>query len=498
MKMQNSSQSSKSPSRKSSSIIDTMMEQTGLLIWKRFCEISARKGAYVVLLLQPIMVFSLLDLLYYKMPLFLPGGIEEFFVPLGFLGYLQMIVVLFSVEKCNKLQESMKMMGMLELPYFTAYFLVDGAIVGFVISLISSLISLYGLFNDASFGTIFGLLLIYCLSVVPFAYSISTLFDSAQSASQAGIFSCFILYVIYLVVDIKGDNGKQGVACLFPPLALQIASGSFKKSYTGISVSGCCGMLLFDCFLWSIVGWYLNQVVPSQFGTKLPWHFPFHSSYWFPVVTNADTSTVFNAVGLSNSLMDNEVAEGAEKGIPTEIPNETLLGKPSVTVNKLKKTYGETTVVNEISFNMYENQIFALLGHNGAGKTTTISMLSGLIDSDYRGGDARVYGNSIVTNMMQVRSSLGVCPQHDVLFENLTVEQHIILFGRLKGQPFDACQQEVTYLANLFRLDERLHHTGIAFYASHSLTHSLLVLRWAVIWRTKAQVICVHCYMRWQ
>lgn len=447
----------------SDSLIDVLIAQTGLLMWKRWCEITARRWSYLVLILQPLLVFSLMDLLYYKFKLtFYPGGMEEFLVPLGFLGYLQMIVVLFSVEKCNKLQESMKMMGMLELPYFTAYFLVDGFIVGFIISLLSSLISLYGLFNDAPFGTIFGLLLIYCLSVVPFAYSISTLFDSAQTASQAGIFSCFILYVIYLVVDIKGESGNQGVACLFPPLALQIASGSFKKSYTGISVSGCCGILVLDVFLWSVIGWYLNQVVPSQFGTKLPWHFPFHSAYWFPVTVNEDTSTVLNAIRISSTLMDQQHLESADApAIPAEAPNETLLGEPTVTVNKLKKTYGDTTVVNEISFNMYENQIFALLGHNGAGKTTTISMLSGLIGSDYKGGTAHIYGNSIVTNMMQVRSSLGVCPQHDVLFENLTVEQHILLFGRLKGQSYVQCQDEVDYLARLFKLDERLHHTGI-------------------------------------
>jgi ABC-type uncharacterized transport system ATPase subunit len=56
--------------------------------------------------------------------------------------------------------------------------------------------------------------------------------------------------------------------------------------------------------------------------------------------------------------------------VPTEEVNESLLGPPTVEVNSLRKTYGSQVVVNNLSFKMYENQIFALLGHNGAGKVT--------------------------------------------------------------------------------------------------------------------------------
>lgn len=57
-----------------------------------------------------------------------------------------------------------------------------------------------------------------------------------------------------------------------------------------------------------------------------------------------------------------------KSAVPTEKVSERLLGAPTVVVDKLKKTFGENTVVNNLSFSMYENQIFALLGHNGAGK----------------------------------------------------------------------------------------------------------------------------------
>jgi ATP-binding cassette, subfamily A (ABC1), member 3 len=65
---------------------------------------------------------------------------------------------------------------------------------------------------------------------------------------------------------------------------------------------------------------------------------------------------------------------------------------------------------------MYQGQIFALLGHNGAGKTTTISMLTGMTDPTK--GYLSVHGE---TEVQKIREQLGVCPQHDTLYEDLTV-----------------------------------------------------------------------------
>lgn len=90
---------------------------------------------------------------------------------------------------------------------------------------------------------------------------------------------------------------------------------------------------------------------------------------------------------------------------------------------------------------MYNGQIFALLGHNGAGKTTTISMLTGLLEPTE--GYASVNGIDIFNNMSEVRKNLGVCPQHDVLFESLTPEDHLRLFCSFKGTPADQVEGQV-------------------------------------------------------
>ena len=80
---------------------------------------------------------------------------------------------------------------------------------------------------------------------------------------------------------------------------------------------------------------------------------------------------------------------------------------------------------------MYDNQIFALLGHNGAGKTTTISMLTGLLQRSE--GEAQIFDKDLFEDMDQARQMMGVCPQHDVLFELLTPVEHLEIFYDFKG-----------------------------------------------------------------
>ena len=80
---------------------------------------------------------------------------------------------------------------------------------------------------------------------------------------------------------------------------------------------------------------------------------------------------------------------------------------------------------------MYKSQIFALLGHNGAGKTTVISMLTGLLQKTR--GNARCFDVDMFDQMDEVREFMGVCPQHDVLFDLLTPREHLDIFFDFKG-----------------------------------------------------------------
>lgn len=189
-------------------------------------------------------------------------------------------------------------------------------------------------------------------------------------------FLCFFLsllgaFVIYIIVFLVKEytiplSQAQTISCLFPPLALQLACGSFLKSYQGIDLSEICGMLIFDMFLFSVLAWYFNQVWPSKLGIPKPFYFFCLPSYWFPTTTTSTTNPRKVSDATINEGQGQQGPAGQEGAV--EAVNESILGSPSVIVRHLYKTFGSFTAVNGLNFNMYENQIFALLGHNGAGK----------------------------------------------------------------------------------------------------------------------------------
>lgn len=96
----------------------------------------------------------------------------------------------------------------------------------------------------------------------------------------------------------------------------------------------------------------------------------------------------------------------------------------------LHKEFKNKPAVNNLSLNIYEGQVTVLLGHNGAGKTTTLSVLTGRFAATR--GEAYINGYNISDNMIEVRKDLGFCPQHDLLFDDLTLSEHLffLLYGK--------------------------------------------------------------------
>lgn len=102
---------------------------------------------------------------------------------------------------------------------------------------------------------------------------------------------------------------------------------------------------------------------------------------------------------------------------------------------------GNKLAVDGLNLNLYEGQITSFLGHNGAGKTTTMSVLTGLFPPT--SGTAIINGFDIRTDIDLVRKSLGICPQYNVLFDGLTVEEHLWFYASLKGMRKSEIPEEV-------------------------------------------------------
>ena len=101
----------------------------------------------------------------------------------------------------------------------------------------------------------------------------------------------------------------------------------------------------------------------------------------------------------------------------------------------MRKQYGvganAKLAVKDVTFLVENNTVFGLLGPNGAGKTTLISILTGIYPPT--SGTATLAGFSITEQSDLSFRSIGVCPQFDILWPELTVEEHLYFYARLKG-----------------------------------------------------------------
>ena len=121
---------------------------------------------------------------------------------------------------------------------------------------------------------------------------------------------------------------------------------------------------------------------------------------------------------------------------------------------KLTKQYPGRTAVNQLDLSIEQGELFALLGVNGAGKTTTIKLLSCLLKPT--GGDAFVGGYSVNTDVLSIKSLIGVSPQETAIAPNLSVQENLELMCSLHGFTKDKQQERLACLTEQFRLQDIL------------------------------------------
>ncbi len=102
-----------------------------------------------------------------------------------------------------------------------------------------------------------------------------------------------------------------------------------------------------------------------------------------------------------------------------------------IETNKLTKKFGAFTAVDAISFEVTKGEIFGFLGANGAGKTTAMRMLIGL--SKPSSGEGKVAGFDVYKQTEKIKQNIGYMSQKFSLYEDLTVQENIELFGGIYG-----------------------------------------------------------------
>uniref|UniRef100_A0A8C9EZ84 ATP binding cassette subfamily A member 3 n=1 Tax=Pavo cristatus TaxID=9049 RepID=A0A8C9EZ84_PAVCR len=365
-------------------------------------------------------------------------------------------------EKEKKLKEYMHMMGLSNWLHWSAWFLMFFLFLLVSVFFVTVLfcVKVRAVLTSSDPTLVFTFLAIFSISSISFNFMVSTFFSRANVAAAAGGFLYFFSYIPYFFISPRYDlmsHSQKLASCLISNVAMAMGAqliGMFEGKGTGIqwrdlmkpvsvddnfTLAQVLGMLLLDSVLYGLVAWYVEAVFPGEYGVPQPW-------YFFLTVSTAYTP-----------LPEEEDPEKALKSqYIEEEPADLVSGIKIKHLSKVFKVGNKTKeAVKDLTVNMYEGQITVLLGHNGAGKTTTLSMLTGLYSPT--SGQAYINGYEISQDMVLIRRSLGLCPQHDVLFDNMTVEEHLHFYAGLKGYPASKCPEEINHILRILNLEDKRH-----------------------------------------
>ena len=123
----------------------------------------------------------------------------------------------------------------------------------------------------------------------------------------------------------------------------------------------------------------------------------------------------------------------------------------AIEIKNLTKDYKDIRAVDNLSLDIREGELFALLGVNGAGKTTTIKMLCCITQPT--SGDATLKGKSIAQNADEVKKIIAVSPQETAVAPNLSVEENLALMCGVHGFDKQKAQQRTKEMIEEFKLD---------------------------------------------
>ncbi|VFV46341.1 atp-binding cassette sub-family a [Lynx pardinus] len=385
---------------------------------------------------------------------------------LSFICIELIIINSIALEKEKKLKEYMCMMGVDNWQHWAAWFIVSFVsallAVSFMTVLFCTQVNSVAVFRNSDPSLIFVFLLSFATATVFFAFMISTFFQKAHVATASGGIIFFLTYLpyLYLTFSYSQRTHFQKIGfCLLSNVAMALGVrfiSIFEIRGTGLqwkNVGGFSGefnfcqvllMLLLDSVLYGAVAGYVEAVLPGEHGVPKPWYFFVMPSHWRgqPVPL---TQSVLQVADPDNSPKSKLIQEE-----PTNL-------KKGIEIQHLYKVYhtgkNKHVAVKDLTLNLYQGQITALLGHNGAGKTTTCYVLTGLIPPS--SGCVYINGYEISRNMAQIRKSVGWCPQHDILFDDLTVAEHLSFYAQLKGLSRLKCPEEVQRMLHALSLEDK-------------------------------------------
>ncbi|KAN0044900.1 hypothetical protein ACTA71_006426 [Dictyostelium dimigraforme] len=396
------------------------------------------------------------------------------FVSAGLLIFTFRLVTELVVEKETKIREGMSIMGLNQYCYFISWIitsLVTALPVDFIIIII-----LKGsqVIHSTSWIIVIVTLVLYLLTLLLLGFVFSMFFDKSKFA---GLLTFLVILVINICGIFIGEydinvHVKLLLCCLFSPIGIACSFYimSIRDLTDIISVDWnylldekqIIGTLVFNIIFYTFLIWYLDKIIKTEYGTKESWYFLFTKRYWTiggGSINNNKKNNNNNKEEFNESIINDDMESTFQNDhiemVPIEVRNKT-----TISIRNLRKEFktgdGLRVAVNDLYLDMFDGQIHGLLGPNGSGKSTTIAMLTGLLQPT--NGTAFILGNDITYQMSQVRKYTGVCLQTDIIWNQLTVLEHLEIYASLKGiTNKKQIKSEALKMANEVDLAEKLH-----------------------------------------
>ncbi|KAJ8717476.1 hypothetical protein PYW08_005875 [Mythimna loreyi] len=295
-------------------------------------------------------------------------------------------------------------------------------------------------------------LFLYFNTVVAMAFVCSYFPRGTQHVTAIAVFAYLLSFVVTTVISRRELPYPAELASGFMPhmpynwfwkdvLVLEYVGigANFKNikltfNRDKISMRTALIFMLLQCVLYYFISWYLSLVRPGQYGQALPWNFCFKNKY-----------------KVKQTEMDEEEQKNNDPRYFEPAPKNVEVGIKVVNVSKV---YPKHRALKNVSLEVYKGEITVLVGHNGAGKTTLMYVITGMTSAT----EGKVYVNEMdtMTQNKQVRKNLGFCPQHNLFFDDLTLQEHIMFFTLLKKGTLGQARTSSRQLAEDLHLSDKL------------------------------------------
>ncbi|KAF9976452.1 hypothetical protein BGZ73_008587 [Actinomortierella ambigua] len=430
-----------------------------------------------------------------KMELPIASMVGRILYPFGVSFLLPIFVITLVKEKEERILVMMRMSGLKSFTYYVAHYIHFYALhlLSSIMFVLAGLAFKLPLFTKVEAGVFILVFFFWGHVQIALAFFLSCFFSKSRTA----LVIVFLLVLCGVIVAIATETIFEEDAAplgyfVWPAFAFYralsvMSRSSYDSRYQPYKVKDLKSddevfqviiAMVIETFVFLALAFYLTEVLPTEYGVRQPWHFIVSKP--FKALFGKSQQPTSRATGGSNSSrpdpdLERQGPTGANlvrrlstlsgssrvnskqtlrERVQGEIPldaeevrfedadvkaerarvlhNQYSADSPLV-IKNMRKVYptNKKLAVKNVTLAVERDIIFGLLGPNGAGKTSLIHILTGLYEPTQ--GWARLAGYELDTQITDVYRNIGVCPQHDILWDDLSVGEHLYFYARLKG-----------------------------------------------------------------